>query len=110
MSTDNRMSSGIPTEKILTIVNTIRESKVANKAQHFESIYGNFKKKYPTLYAKACSNDELDVANLTYMLGMLNQMNNENVTQYDASAQVGQMLYDKYIHDNIKDLPPTKKP
>jgi hypothetical protein len=43
------------------------------------------------------------------MLGMLNKMNNENMTQYDASANVGQMLYDKYIHDNIKDLPPTKK-
>lgn len=98
------------TENILTIVNTIRESKVANKEQYFENIYANFKKKYPTLYAKACSNDEMDVANLTYMLGMLNKMNSENVTQYDASAQVGQMLYEKYIHENIKDLPPTKKP
>jgi hypothetical protein len=51
----------------------------------------------------------MDIANLNFMLGMLNKMNNENMTQYDASANVGQMLYDKYIHDNIKDLPPTKK-
>lgn len=104
------MSTETSTSKIMTIVKTIRESNVSNKAQHFENIYGNFKKKYPTLYAKACSNDEMDITNLTFMLGMLQKMNNDNVTQYDASAEVGQMLYDKYIHENIKDLPPTKKP
>lgn len=102
--------STISTEQILTIVNTIRESNVPNKAQHFENIYGNFKKKYPTLYTKACSDNKMDLDNLTFMLGMLNKMNKDNVTQYDASAEVGQMLYDKYIHENIKDLPPTKKP
>lgn len=103
------MSSEIPTEQIITIVDTIRQSKIKDKASHFEKIYGNFKTKYPKLYEKACSNNEMDTANLNFMLSMLNKMNNENMTQYDASAQVGQMLYDKYIHDNIKDLPPTKK-
>lgn len=103
------MSGTISTEQIMTIVNTIRNSKVADKAKHFENIYGNFKEKYPKLYEKACSNNEMDIANLNFMLGMLNKMNNENMTQFDASAHVGQMLYDKYIHDNIKDLPPTKK-
>jgi len=104
------MSAGIPTEKLITIINTIRETKVPNKAQHFENIYGNFKKKYPTLYEKACSDNEMDMVTLNFMLGMLGKMNNESLSQYDASAQVGQMLYDKYIHENIKDLPPTKKP
>jgi hypothetical protein len=103
------MSGTIPTEQIMTIVNTIRDSKVKDKAKHFENIYENFKTKYPKLYEKACSDNQMDIANLNFMLGMLNKMNNENMTQFDASAQVGQMLYDKYIHDNIKDLPPTKK-
>jgi hypothetical protein len=104
------MSSETSTDSILAIVKTIRESKVVNKAQHFETIYGNFKKAYPTLYAKACSNDKLDGVTLEFMLEMLKKMSSQNVTQYDASAEVGQMLYDKYIHDTIKDLPPTKKP
>ncbi len=104
------MSSGIPTEKILSIVNTIRDSKVPNKLSYFENIYGNFKKKYPILYEKACSDNKMEMANLEFMLSMLTQMGAENgVSQYDASAKVGQMLYDKYIHENIKDLPPTKK-
>jgi len=101
--------SGIPTEQIMTIVNTIRNSKVSNKTKHFENIYANFKEKYPKLYEKTCSDNEMDIANLNFMLGMLNKMKNENMTQFDASAHVGQMLYDKYIHENIKDLPPTKK-
>lgn len=101
--------SSIPTDKIMNIVKTISESKVPNKEQHFENIYGNFKKKYPNLYAKACSDKQMDIDNLNFMLSMLNKMNEDNVSQYDASAQVGQMLYDKYIHENIKDLPPTKK-
>lgn len=103
------MSSEIPTEQIMTIVDTIRQSNVKDKAKHFDKIYENFKTKYPKLYEKACSNNEMDIVNLNFMLSMLNRMNNENMTQYDASAQVGQMLYDKYIHDNIKDLPPTEK-
>lgn len=103
------MSSEIPTDQIMTIVNTIRASKVNNKAKHFENIYGNFKTKYPMLYEKACSHDEMDMRNLQFMLGMLNKMKNDDMSQFDASAHVGQMLYDKYIHDNIKDLPPTKK-
>lgn len=101
--------SGIPTEQILTIVNTIRQSNIKDKSKHFEKIYENFKTKYPMLYEKACSDNQMDIANLNFMISMLNKMNNENMTQFDASAQVGQMLYDKYIHDNIKDLPPTKK-
>lgn len=103
------MSSGLPTEQIKTIVDTIVSSNVKNKATHFENIYGNFKTKYPKLYEKACSDNEMDIANLNFMLGMLNKMNKEDMSQYDASAHVGQMLYDKYIHENIKDLPPTKK-
>lgn len=103
------MSTEIPTEQIMTIVNTIRTSKVKDKSKHFEKIFENFKSKYPTLYEKACSDNEMDVANLNFMLSMLSKMKNENMTQFDASAHVGQMLYDKYIHDNIKDLPPTKK-
>jgi len=101
--------SSIPNEKIVNIVKAISESKVPNKEQYFENIYGNFKKQYPHLYAKACSDNQMDINNLTFMLSMLNKMKDDNVSQYDASAQVGQMLYDKYIHENIKDLPPTKK-
>lgn len=95
-------------EKIRTIVADIQNTHVHNKAKFFEDKYLNFQKKYPKLFEMACSKDKMDMKNLDFMLSMLSKMKNENVTQHDASVEVGQFMYDKYIHENIKDLPPTK--
>ena len=99
----------LPVEKIKAIVSAIRSSNVENKAQYFESKYANFKTKYPKLFEMACSNEPMEMANLDFMLSMLSKMKSENMTQHDASVHVGQFMYDKYIHENIKDLPPTKQ-
>ena len=95
-------------EHILAIVETIQQTKVKNKMEYFEKQYANFKNKYPHLYQMACGPDKVDMNNLNYMLSMLKRMEETNLSQFDASAKVGKMLYDKYIHDQIKDLPPTK--
>lgn len=102
------MSSLTP-DKILSIVSAIQNADVPNKATYFESKYGNFKKKFPVLYEAACKDEKIDTGTLQFMLEMLGKMTADNLSQHDASANVGQMLYDKYIHDRIKDLPPTKK-
>jgi hypothetical protein len=56
----------------------------------------------------ACDPDKVDISTLKYMISMMKKMEETNLSQFDASAKVGKMLYDKYIHDQIKDLPPTK--
>jgi hypothetical protein len=96
-------------DKIMAIVNSIQDANVPHKEEYFATKYANFKQQYPTLYALACKGERVDTNTLQYMLNMLEQMNTSTISQYDASASVGQMLYDKYIHENIKDLPPTKK-
>jgi hypothetical protein len=96
-------------EQILDIIKEIRKSKVPNKEEYFATIYQSFKDKYPVLFKMACTINDMDISTLEYMLDMLQKIKNNNMTQYDASADVGKKLYDKYIHDNIKDLPPTKK-
>jgi hypothetical protein len=96
-------------DRIILIVKAIQDANVPNKDAYFSSKYAQFKTKYPMLYEMACKEEKVDMTNLGFMLSMLDKMTHENVTQYDASASVGQMLYDKYIHDEIKDLPPTKK-
>ena len=96
-------------EKIILIVKAIQDTNVPNKEAYFSSKYAQFKTKYPMLYEMACKEEKVDMTNLGFMLTMLDKMSQESVSQYDASASVGQMLYDKYIHENIKDLPPTKK-
>lgn len=103
------MSEEISGDRILNIFQAIKNSKVTNKTDYFASKYENFKNKYPKLYEMACNSESIDIDNLKFMISMLKQMQNNTVSQFDASASVGQFLYDKYIHDNIKDLPPTKK-
>jgi S-adenosylmethionine:tRNA-ribosyltransferase-isomerase (queuine synthetase) len=98
----------LPVEKIKAIVSAMQNTNVENKQQYFESKYANFKKKYPKLFEMACSTEAIDISNLDFMLSMLSKIKNENMSQHDASVHVGQFMYDKYIHENIKDLPPTK--
>jgi hypothetical protein len=99
----------LPVEKIKAIVIAIRNTNVENKQQYFEDKYANFKKKYPKLFDMACSTETMELSNLDFMLSMLSKMKDESMTQHDASVHVGQFMYDKYIHENIKDLPPTKE-
>jgi hypothetical protein len=99
----------LPVEKIKAIVTAIRNTNVENKQQYFEDKYANFNKKYPKLFDMACSTEPMELSNLDFMLSMLSKMKDESMTQHDASVQVGQFMYDKYIHENIKDLPPTKQ-
>jgi len=96
-------------QKMLAIIDAIRNSIIQNKEEYFATIYPSFKDKYPVLFKMACTNNDMDISTLEYMLDMLQKIKDNNMTQYDASADVGQKLYDRYIHDNIKDLPPTKK-
>lgn len=95
-------------EQILAIVEAIQSSSVCNKEEHFAQQYTNFKTKYPMLFKMACSAEKMDIGTLKFMISYIQKMEDSNMSQFDASAHVGQMLYDKYIHDQIKDLPPTK--
>lgn len=94
-------------EQIKNIVKAIRESKVRDKANHFATLFVEFKTKYPVLYEKVCS-DSLDEKNLDFMLHMLHKVQSQEKTQFDASAFVGQMLYDKYVAPGMSNAPPAK--
>lgn len=95
-------------DRIRQIVIAIQQSNVTDKSAYFEHKYANFKKKYPMLFELACKEEKMDMGTFEFMLSMLQKMKTNDLTQHDASVNVGQLLYDKYIHDNIKDLPPTK--
>lgn len=97
-----------PPEQILAIVQAIQSASIRNKEEHFAQQYADFKTKYPMLYKMACSPEKMDINNLKYMISVLQKMEDTNISQFDASARVGHMLYNKYIHDQVKDLPPTK--
>jgi hypothetical protein len=95
-------------DTILKIVQTIQTSGKLNKAEHFAARYPEFKDKYAALFEMACSEQKVDMQNLVYMMEMLDKMKESNLSQYDASAKVGQMLFDKYIEPNMDKMEKKK--
>lgn len=67
------------------------------KEIHFENVYPDFKKSYPYLYHKACTDASMDVERLKYMLQIRDMMTNETISSEDASKQVGQTFFDMYV-------------
>lgn len=93
-------------DNIKKIVEYIQKSDRTDKEEFFSNKYKTFKKMYPTLFEKACRN-ELDEKTFSLMMFMLQKMENKEATDFEASACVGQALYDKYVK-NVVDKNPTK--
>jgi hypothetical protein len=87
---------------IRKIIDKITNSSLSEgkKLNIFSEKYPTFKKKYPGLFDMACTG-RLKSENLEFMLTMLEKMDKEKMTQYDASAQVGTMLYEEYVKPRI---------
>lgn len=92
-------------EQIRKIVMYIQNSEVENKEEVFGKKYQVFKKNYPILFDMACRPEKIDEKMFNMMLYMLNQMENKNLSQFDASANVGQVLYDKYVKTAVENSP-----
>jgi hypothetical protein len=97
-------------EKIREIISEIQSSIRHDKEEYFSNKYSEFKEKYPMMLAIACTT-KLDMNNLDFMFKLLGQIHNKEKSQFDASAQVGQMLFDRYvdpkINTNIKNVAKT---
>ncbi len=87
-------------EYISEIIQEIQSSKVNNKETYFKNLYPEFEKKYPHLFKMSCETI-IDNNILNFMLSKLNNIKNNNITQNDASIDVGQILFDKYIDPKI---------
>jgi hypothetical protein len=83
-------------ERVRSIATKIRQSTVPNKAIYFSSTFSNFKTRYPLLYDMVCS-DRCDDSMLNYMLSMVEKISEGNKTSDDASVDVGQALFDRYV-------------
>ena len=102
------MSNCVQQERdaILRIAQTIRESRISNKEEHFFDIYKNFSTRYPMLY-KMCCEPDFDIEKLKYMLNLMANVEG-NVTSYEeATKVVGQTLYDLYVDPVVKEQKPS---
>ena len=97
-------------EEIIEIVEKIAHYKGSSKDKQrvFRKTYPEFVEKYPVLFEMS-TQEGFDVNRLKYMLSMRARVEQSKISQHDASARVGQMLFDSYVKDKIKDAPPDKK-
>ena len=96
-------------DEIIDIVEKIAQYKGSSKDKQrvFRKTYPDFVEKYPVLFEMS-TQEGFDINRLKYMLSLRSRVEQSNLSQYDASARVGQMLYDSYVKDKIVDAPPDK--
>lgn len=97
-------------EKVMRIVNVIVSSDIKDKEKHFSEIYKGFKKKFPHLFALACkqssNSSSDDMKTLNYMLDMMEKIKRKETTQNEASAAVGQHLFNQFV--DVSKLKPAE--
>lgn len=89
-------------ENILDVAREIRSSMLPpkKKMEHFKDVHKDFAEKYPTLF-NLCCEGTAELGHLESMCHFLATHSKE-----DASAKVGQMLFDDYVKPV---LPPEQK-
>ena len=103
------MTEHLSSEEIIEIIEKVAHFKGSSKDKQrvFRKTYPEFVEKYPVLFEMS-TKDDFDVNRLKYMLSLRTRVEQSKLSQHDASARVGQMLFDSYVKDKIKDAPPDK--
>ena len=83
----------------LTKSNTEDKEEFEKKMQErFNTIY----KQQPSIF-KMCVDGFMDIERLTYMINMVKKVKSNNMSEHDASVQVGQRLVDEFVKPKIEE-------
>ncbi len=111
------IEDGLENDEIVRIIKEILEKKKnglykdkneMDRYEAFKKDYEFFANRYPMLFELVLRNDNFNWDNLYYMLGMRNKIIEDKMTAENASKQVGQVWFDKYV-DVSKLGKPNKK-
>jgi len=100
------IEDGLENEEIVRIIKEILEKKKnglykdkneMDRYEAFKKDYEFFANRYPMLFELVLRNDNFNWDNLTYMLNMRNKIIEDKMTAENASKQVGQVWFDKYV-------------
>ena len=85
------------------VVNDICKNTSMNekeKLEYYSKKYESLYSTYPGIIKKACE-PEFDVERFLWMLSMIDNVNTNNITKYDADIKVGELLVDKHIKPKL---------
>lgn len=98
MKRERDTMTDLSSDAIRAIVREIIASRGTEKEKvaKFEKVYPDFAMRYSVLFKLACAPD-FDMPRLDYMLGLRDQITNNERTLENASVEVGQTLFDHYV-------------
>ena len=65
--------------------------------------YSDFSMNYPVIFLKTLDGG-LDMEQFTYMVNMASSVEEDKITQHDASVKVGEKLVDQYVKPSLQKL------
>ena len=94
--------------KILVDAKRLLEFKTSNNSESEEEFekkmqeeFHDLNKKQPSIF-KMCMEGSMDVERLTFMINMIKKVKSNNISEHDASVQVGQRLVDEFVKPIIE--------
>lgn len=92
----------LSSEELSEIVKTIYEYKASpkDKMRIFRRQYPAFAESYPTLFEMSCQ-PHFNMSQFRQMLFMLNKVQTQELTRDEASAVVGQSLFNTYVKPKL---------
>lgn len=107
MKRDRNSEQDLSSSAIMEIVHDIRTStlSVSETKTEYAKKYPDFAEQYPVLFASVCEPD-FDMNRFKYIMGMRDQVRNNEKSLHDASVQVGQRLFDHYVKPHVSETKP----
>lgn len=96
-------------EEILETVQALQELRGSVKARQEagRKMYPEFAERYPVLFEMACT-PGFNMTRLRHMLGLRESVRSDHMSLDQASAQVGQELFNIYVKDSVASKPADK--
>ena len=79
-----------------------RKKNLEEFDKEIKIVYEDFYLKYPALFSKIIDGS-LEKNQFNFMLNMMCKVKNDELSDHDASVQVGQVLVDKYVKPVLDD-------
>lgn len=98
-------------DEILKVVTEMTEDETRSpkeKKKFFQRKHPEFAERYSSLFEMACR-PNFDMQKLRFMLAMRSKIQTNSMTVDQASAQVGQAMFNHYVKPIVDVTPPDKK-
>ena len=93
------------TDETLIASKIIEEGFHLFSKKHFKKMQEKFSliyKQQPSIF-KMCLDGSMDIERLTFMINMVKKVKSNNISEHDASVEVGQRLVDEFVKPKIEE-------